>query len=257
MKNFNYLLLLVLLWACQSSPSDQSDQSSEGQTVAPTVNVLTEAEKAEGWKLLFDGQSTDPWRKYNEADFPSQGWVVKDGDLVIEKAPRPRPEGYGGDIITREKFGNFDLQVDFMVSDTANSGIFYFVLEEDGTPIYFNAPEYQLLDDQSYLATGQAEKGSTHLTGDNYDMEACAGDYSKPAGEWNTARIVHRNGTVEHWLNGNKCLSYQVGSETWMDQWKKSKFKDYPNYGQAREGSIGLQDHDHEVRFRNIKIRPL
>lgn len=257
MKNhlFTGLLTALILFSCQSNqPADQENPPADAPAEA---NKLTEAEKAAGWKLLFDGNSLDMWREYNSDSVPEQGWVAKDGDLVIEKAPDPRPEGFGGDLITKEKFGNFELSIDFKITEHANSGILYLVMEEKDSAIWHNAPEFQIIDEEAWAKSDPDFNMDTHRTGDNYDMEACAGRYMNPVGEWNTARIVHNNGKVEHWLNGQKCLEYEVGSEKWKDQLAKSKFKGYPQYGLTKEGHIGLQDHDHEVRFRNIKIRSL
>jgi len=260
MKNqLTLSLIAFLFYACQSSPGTEQTTSKDDtlQATTSTQNALTPEEQTAGWQLLFDGTSTAHWRGYGQENMPSLGWGVKDGALVIDKTPNPKPAGFGGDIITKEKFGNFELMVDFMISDTANSGIFYFVMEEEGSPMWHNAPEYQILDNATYAKMGGDFDLNTHRTGDNYDMQSAAKDFMKPVGEWNTARIVQKDGHVEHWLNGNKCIEYQVGSPEWEALVKKSKFKDYPKYGRTTPGYIGLQDHDYEVRFRNIKIRSL
>ncbi len=244
-------LATLILCGCPSTPSFEQNASDSNP------NTLTEAEKSEGWKLLFDGSTADQWRGYNQSALPALGWVVKDGALVIEKTPRPKPDGFGGDIITKEQFGNFELQLEFMVTDTANSGIFYFVIEESGVPMYVNAPEYQILDNATYANMNPGSDMSKHRSGDNYDLQAAPEDYMKPKGEWNLAKIIHQDGHVEHWLNGNKCIEYQVGSEEWTTLVANSKFKDWKGYGKSSVGHIGLQDHQHEVRFRNIKIRQL
>ncbi|MFQ5446152.1 MAG: family 16 glycoside hydrolase [Saprospiraceae bacterium] len=257
MKNQLILLLIAVFFAaCQSSPGTEQTSGEETVSDSSTVaaNTLMPEEEAAGWQLLFDGTSTAEWRGYNLDSMPALGWTVKDGALVIEKTPDPKPEGFGGDIITKEKFGNFEFMVDFMISDSANSGIFYFVMEEQDTPMWHNAPEFQILDNATYANFYDINK---HSTGDNYDLQSSTEDYMKPVGEWNTARIVHKDGHVEHWLNGNKCLEYQVGSPEWEALVKKSKFKDYPSYGRTTPGHLGLQDHHYEVRFRNIKVREL
>ncbi len=236
MKSFPLLLLLSLLWW--------------GAASAQAPNTLSPEEAAEGWQLLFDGHSTEQWRGYNRESFPEEGWTVEDGALVV------LPGGKGGDIITREQFGNFELELEFLLSDSANSGIFYLAVEKPGEPIWFNAPEYQLLDNQTYRSI-LGEALHTHQTGDNYDLHAASEDFSKPVGSWNQARIVHRDGHVEHWLNGHKVVEYQIGSPDWEERVRNSKFARYPGYGRARVGHIGLQDHNHLVRFRNIKIRRL
>ncbi len=260
MKNQLSLSLIALLFfACQSSPGTEQTTTEEDtqQPATSNTNTLTPEEQTAGWQLLFDGNSLDQWRGYGLEKMPALGWSVKEGTIVIDKTPDPKPEGFGGDIITKEKFGNFELMVDFMISDTANSGIFYFVLEEEGSAMWFNAPEFQILDNPTYLKLEGDFDLNTHRTGDNYDLQSADQDYMKPVGEWNTARIIHKDGHVEHWLNGNKCIEYQVGSPEWEALVKKSKFKDYPNYGRTTPGHLGLQDHHYEVRFRNIKVRKL
>ncbi|MEY3052852.1 MAG: hypothetical protein RLY31_2637 [Bacteroidota bacterium] len=261
MQQLSSILLVISLagLSCQPAPSNPSAET-DGDTVLAadtTRNQLSAEESESGWQLLFDGRSVDAWRGYNRDSMPAAGWVAEDGELVVLHPPDPRPDDFGGDIITREKFGNFELSIDFLLSDSANGGIFYFVMEEQGRSIWNNAPEYQLIDEAVYAALLKDFDMDTHRTGDNYDMEASAGQYMEPVGSWNTARIVHQDGKVEHWLNGRRCLGYEVGSEQWTAQLERSKFKEYPNYARAKEGHIGLQDHGHEIRFRNIKIRKL
>jgi len=251
-KQLYFLSLLAMFLSCQSSQTKEPVSKKETPGIEtkemPAANSLSPAEKAAGWQLLFDGNSTNQWRGYLKESFPTEGWAVKNGLLMV------LPNGKGGDIITRKKFGDFELTLDFMVFDTANSGIFYLAIEEEKAPIWHNAPEFQILDNQTYLKIGNFEM-KTHLTGDNYDLQAAAEDYSRPVGEWNTARIVHYEDKVEHWLNGHKTVEYKIGSPEWEAMVKKSKFAGYPNYGRAKKGYIGLQDHGHLVTFRNIKIR--
>ena len=261
MKNqlFTLLITAFVLASCQNNTSNETTAETNVPAVAP-ANVLTEEENLAGWRLLFDGTTLNGWRGYNRSDLPKNGWSVQNGELVIAATPKQKPEDFGGDIITSEKYGNFELSVDFMLSDSANSGIFYFILEEKDSAMWHNAPEYQLIDNDTWAMMTKDDpnfKMDTHRTGDNYDMEAGAGCAMKPIGEWNTAKITHNNGKVEHWLNGAKCLDYEVGSEEWKAQLAKSKFKGYPQYGLTKQGHIGLQDHGHEVRFRNVKIRSI
>ena len=223
--------------------------------VAAQDNTLSAGEEAEGWMLLFDGESVDQWRGYSLKEFPLSGWEVSDGHIICHKSDGSE-QGHGGSIITIERFKSFEFSVDFMLSDTSNSGIFYLVREFEDTPIWHNAPEFQLIDDETYFAE-YGDWMDTHRTGDNYDLQAAPENYSNPIGEWNTAKIVKRGNKVEHWLNGNLCVSYEIGSISWMNQVKKSKFKDFPMYARADPGHIGLQDHGHEVRFKNIKVRRL
>lgn len=241
------LFLIIGFFACQNEKTSTAEKSG----------TKTEEPSVDEWINLFDGASLDQWKAYGKEALPAEGWVADNGEMVIQKAPKPRPEGFGGDIITKEKFGNFELQLDFMTTDTANSGIFYFVVEEEGSAMWFNAPEYQILDDKTYIEMRTVEAGSSQLTGSNYDLQAAPEGLVKAVGEWNSARILHKDGHVEHWLNGTKTCEYQVDSPEWNELVGASKFKDFKGYGRAKEGHIGLQDHDHEVRFKNIKIRSL
>ena len=219
-------------------------------------NSLSVAEIQDGWKLLFDGKSTDQWRGYNRESFPTKGWFIDDeGNLAVTKSGTEEA-GFGGDIITREKFENFIFSVDFMVSDTGNSGILYRVIEAENMAIWQNAQEYQILDDETYLKMNEGNM-ETHLTGDNYDLQSSPSRFSNPVGKWNTARIVVDGNHVEHWLNGKKTVTTTIGSEKWDSLVAKSKFANYPDFGRALEGHIGLQDHGHLIKFRNIKIKPL
>ena len=246
------LLAAPVLTGCKGKTDNMAKESETMQAAAP--NTLTQAEKDAGWQLLFDGKTTDGWKGYNKDSFPTKGWHIEDGVLYVE-ASNTEEAGFGGDIVTTESFDNFELSLDFMLSDTANSGILYRVIETDD-PIWHNAPEYQLLDDPTYIAMGTMDM-TTHLTGDNYDMQSAMARPLKPVGEWNTARIVVNGPLVEHWLNGQKMLEYELWSPEWEAQYKASKFRDYPAYGRTQRGPIGLQDHGHRVSFRNIKIRPI
>ncbi|HHM21611.1 MAG TPA: DUF1080 domain-containing protein [Bacteroidetes bacterium] len=254
-KQMKYLLFLLLpVIGCQSKTSTETTAQPTAPSPAPLPpNTLSEEEKAAGWELLFDGKNTSKWRGYNKPAFPSVGWKIMDGTLAVEHSGTEEA-GHGGDIITKDKYENFELSVDFLLSDTANSGIFYRVVEVEGEPIWHNAPEYQLLDDKRY-----AEMGITnlHFTAANYDLHPAEKDYTKPIGEWNTAHIIVNHNHVEHRLNGHLVVAYDLESPEWEALVAKSKFKDYPRYGRTRNGHLGLQDHGHLVLFRNIKVRRL
>lgn len=218
-------------------------------------NTLTPDEEAAGWQLLFDGVSTDGWRGWNQDAFPETGWMVVDGDLVVF-ASDGSEAGLGGDIVSEGVFGDFELVFDFNVSPVGNSGVFYRVVEAEGHDMWHVAPEYQVLDDTAYIEMGTMDM-YTHLTGDNYDLHSSSVAASNPIGEWNHARIVVDGPHVEHWLNGVMTVSYELWSPEWEELVAGSKFAPYPQYARAAEGRIGIQDHGHEIRYRNIKIRPL
>ena len=208
------------------------------------MNTLTDAERAAGWRLLFDGTSMRAWRGY-KADTISSAWKIVDGTLT-----KDRP---ADDIVTREQFGDFELVLDWTVSPRGNAGLFYRATEEY-EKIYWSATEYQLLDDPGH------RDGQNRLTaaGANYGLYPAPAGVVKPAGEWNTTRVVARGPRVEHWLNGQKLLEYEYGSPDWVAKVEASKFKDWPNYGKATRGHIGIQgDHGGVLTLRNIKIREL
>jgi hypothetical protein len=196
------------------------------------------------WRALFDGKSADAWRGYRSATLPS-GWKVVDGALMKEEVT--------GDLITKDQFGDFELEFAWKVGQRGNSGVFYRATEEYDHP-YWSAPEYQLLDDAN------ARDGRSPLTsaGANYGLDAAPPGKVKPAGEWNSSRIVVRGAHVEHWLNGAKLLEYELWSPDWEAKVKASKFGAWPNYGRARKGHIAIQgDHEGLLAFRDIRIREL
>ncbi|NJK84053.1 MAG: DUF1080 domain-containing protein [Saprospiraceae bacterium] len=245
---FFYALLILSVFQC--TPTEQNTSS----ITELSHNTLTEAEKNEGWQLLFDGSSLDQWKGYNKLSV-GNSWQIDAGVLQLKVDGGSMD---GNDIITKEQFRNFIFQTDFKLSKGTNSGIFYFVKEVADEPIWFNAPEYQLIDDEGYVASSGQELTKKHLTGDNYDLQSAAeGKKLNPVGEWNTAKIVVNNGRVEHYLNGEKTVEYDVNSEEWANLVAASKFSTYATYGKTNPGHIGLQDHGQEIAFRNIKIKKL
>ncbi len=241
------LLPLCLMAAC-GGPAD--DEAEARTAEASAHNTLTAAEKAAGWRLLFDGVSTDGWRGYGREDFPTGGWQVEGGELVGQSTSGDMD---GGDVITVAEFTDFELVFDFKVGPEGNSGVFYRAQELDGKALWEVAPEYQVLDDSAYIDMGTMDM-NTHLTGDNYDLHSATVRPTKPVGEWNTGRIVVEGNRVEHWLNGEKTVHYELYTDEWEALVAASKF---PNeYARAPSGSIGLQDHGTPVWYRNMKIRP-
>jgi len=213
-------------------------------------NDLSEAERKQGWRLLWDGQTGAGWRSARGGAFPTQGWSIDGGDLVVTGAG-------GGDIVTEESFGAFELQLEFQLTPGANSGIKYYVPVDDKAAAGL---EYQLLDDERHPDAKQGKDGNRTLAS-LYDIQPrteIPGNLgiAPKVGKWQHARIVaHRDGTVEHWLNGVRVLKYKRGSQDFRRRVADSKFKDIAKFGELRRGRILLQDHGDEVRFRSIKIR--
>ena len=207
------------------------------------LNTLSAAQRDAGWRLLFDGASLDGWRGYDMEGLPG-GWAVEDG-LLTRVGP-------GGDLITDEEFSDFELSLEWMVEEGGNSGVFYRAAEGEEW-IYHSAPEFQILDDPNH-ADGQ---NPTTSAGANYALHPAPRGVVRPANEWNTARIMVRGSSVEHWLNGTRVVAYELGSADWEERVARSKFVEWPAYGQAARGHIGLQDHGDRVWYRNIMIREI
>jgi hypothetical protein len=210
---------------------------------AESVNQLTAEETASGWRLLFDGHSLDGWRGFKTVQ-PGAGWKVIDGAIV-------RTAG-GGDLLTADQFGDFELSIEWKVAPATNSGIIYRVgLEEKET--YRTGPEYQVLDNTA----AKDRLDPKHRAGSLYDLIAPPKDTTKPVGEWNVARIVLKGWHVEHWLNGEKLVDVDLGSPEGRALIAGSKFKTMPTFATLNRGYIALQDHGDAVSYRNIKIREL
>ncbi|MCS3862550.1 hypothetical protein GGP86_002336 [Salinibacter ruber] len=218
-------------------------------------NTLTPAERAEGWTLLFDGETAAGWRGYNDEDFPDTGWTIEDGVLTIEGAGGG-VSGSGGDIITTETYEDFVLKLEWKISEGGNSGIFYRAIEQPDQPIYWSAPEMQILDNANHPDAGRGENGN-RKAGSLYDLIPADPQTFSGHGEWQDVMIVVEGAHVEHWLNGQKVLEYETWTPGWYRMIRDSKFRTHPEFGDAREGHIGLQDHGTTAHFRNIKIKEL
>jgi hypothetical protein len=248
------LLLCSSLCSCQSTKNDDSSASDTTSTSngasEPGLNQLSNAQLADGWKVLFNGRTTDGFRFYKNKE--NNSWEVVDGTL------HAKPSGAGADkradLVTSEQYQNFELMFDWKVPPGGNSGVMFRVTEEHDAP-YLSGPEYQVIDDKGWPGDPLKE---TQLTGSNYDMHSAPA--SKPMnaqGEWNSSKIVVNGNHVEHWLNGVKMLEYELNSEEWKKLKAGSKWKDAAGYGVASTGLIAFQDHGQEVWYRNIFLKPL
>jgi len=211
-----------------------------------TDNTLTDAEKKSGWALLFDGKTTSSWRTYQ--NLPDDSWEVLSGELHCKK------DGvqHRADLVTKDQYASFELQLDWKVSKAANSGILYHV-QETKKSSYETGPEYQLIDDLGY--TEKIE--DWQKSGADYAMHPPSKIVSKPAGEYNHSRLLVNGAHVEHWLNGVKIVDFIAWTPEWQKLKATGKWKDYPDYGMAKTGVIALQDHGGGIWMKNIKIKKL
>lgn len=220
------------------------------------ANTISELEASEGWELLWDGKTTNGWRGAKLDEFPEKGWVIEDGILKVLKGDGGESTN-GGDIVTTKPYKNFMLKVDFRITEAANSGIKYFVdtnlNKGEGSAI---GCEFQILDDRNHPDAKLGINGNRTL-GSLYDLIAAPEDKPFRSGFFNTAMVVVQGNHVEHWLNGVKIVEYERNTEEWNALVQTSKYKDWPNFGNAEEGLLLLQDHGDEVWFQNIKIKVL
>jgi hypothetical protein len=244
-------MLFVLAMVGLAVAAEQAPVKIEGQpaSVLPNVNRLTDAEKAAGWQLLFDGKTTQGWRNFKKQDI-SKGWQVIDGALC-------RVDKSAGDIITDGQFENFVLELDYKVPAHANSGLMYRV-SEDQWRTWRTGVEVQLLDNTD-------PDGDSQKSGWAYDLyqppvDPKTGkplDATKPVGEWNHVKLVCNGPHVEHWINGVKYFEYELGSDDWKQRVAKSKFADLPKFGKNTSGHISIQGDHGNIAFANIKVLPL
>jgi len=254
-RNTTNLMIVVLLLGLMISCT--SKQKSGEAIAEDTTQMETKAvpEPEDEWSSLFDGETLDGWKRYN-ADETGPLWSVDDGAILCDGTGLGEGSGeMGGSLITKEKFGNFELELEWKISEGGNSGILYHVVEKpEYAYAYVTGPEYQLMDD----ASAPASMDEAKKTASTYDMFApSANKKLKPAGEWNTAKIIYNNGHVEHWLNGQKVLEFEEGSDAWQTRYESSKWTEYSGWCQYKKGSIALQDHGNYTWFRNIKIKKL
>jgi len=216
----------------------------------------TNPEPRKSWIPLFEGESTAGWRSACGSSFPGTGWVIREGALTVLAADKPDGPR-GGDIVTLERFSDFDLRFEFRITEGANSGVKYFVQENlpnaQGAAIGL---EYQILDDDRN-EDAVAGKNGNHSNASLYDLIPARGKQNRPVGEWNSARILVRGGHIEHWLNGSKVVRCERASAEFRRLVSESKYRIYPGFGEWEDGHILLQDHGGEVSFRNMRIRRL
>lgn len=238
LRNILLLAITLLIFGCSNTKNENL-----------TLNMLTEKEVAEGWELLFDGKSLDKWNDFNGTEVTT-GWIAENEELV---ALGKGADKYG-DIITKEKFSNFELSLEWNITKGGNSGILYGILEDGFESVYQTGPEYQLIDDVNFA--GELE-----------DWQKCGADYAmypandkkklKEYGEWNSSRIIVKDSLVQYWLNSEKIVEFKRWTKEWKEKVAEGKWKDFPSYGIAEKGHIGLQDHGDKISFRNIKIKRL
>lgn len=229
-----------MLASC-GAPTENIDQ--EDADAGGNPDFETPSNDPDGWR---DITATENWRNY-KADTISAMWQMQDGELVLTG-------GGGGDIVTKEQYDDFELELEWKISEGGNSGLFFNVVESDTLgAVYHSGPEYQLLDNERHPDA----KNRKHRAGDNYDVQEATAEAARPAGEWNTTRLVVQGDQVEHYLNGQKIVAYELGSAAWVDSVANSKFTQFPAYGKADSGHLALQDHGDKVWFRNIRVREL
>jgi alpha-3'-ketoglucosidase len=255
MKTFNilsiFIALIFITMSCGNMGKNAKSDSKEESKVEQST-------QDEGWEVLFDGTSTDNFRGYLSETFPDHGWeIAEDGSLHCIGSGKGEAGGRGGDIITKKKYMNFELSLDWKISEGGNSGIFYLAQEVEGDPIYKSSPEMQVLDNERHPDAKLGVDGN-RKAGSLYDLIPAVPQNAKPAGEWNQAKVLVYKGTVVHTQNGVNVVEYHLWTDDWKEMVSKSKFKNWPNFlNVAEEGYIGLQDHGDDVWFRNIKIKEL
>lgn len=235
--------LCAVVWtACNSNPStNQEAEDVDVKTVGGEADPDTR-----DWEVLFDGSGLDQWRNFRKNDIH---WKMEDGTLTTS--------GGNGDIVTKDTYGNFEMEFDWKISEGGNSGVMYLVKEGDHEETYHTGPEYQIIDEEGFGKKSNTQLEDNQTTGANYALDAPTKKAAKPVGEWNHGKIIVKDGHVEHWLNGEKVLDYTLWTDQWKEKVSKTKFSEWPDYGMAKEGHIALQDHGDRVWFKNIRIKRL
>lgn len=253
MRLLSSALVLLLLASCNSGEPKTAETEKQAPAVQPD-NTLSDAEKAEGWQLLFDGTTKNNWHVFNNKS-DGHAWVIDSGALHLNPTEMKDWQTVGGgDIVTTDEYDNFDFKIEWKVADSANSGIILFINE---SPKYehtwHTGPEMQVLDNNGHPDA----KIIKHRAADLYDLISSAPETVKKAGEWNQVEVISNKGNLEFHLIGTKVLSTTMWDDNWKAMIKGSKFKDMPDFGTYKIGHIGLQDHGNKVWFKNIKIKKL
>ena len=231
-------LLPLLIAACGGS-----------KTPTSTTSAGIPGPSGDGYTSLFDGNTLNGWRTYQNK--PADSWMVKDSALYCAGSTTDKSDRRA-DLITTGQYENFDLTLDWKIAPKGNSGVMYLVTE-DSSAAYLTGPEYQIIDDENF----PEKLEDWQKTGSNYAMHTAPAARPNPPGQWNHTRIVVNKGHVEHWLNGEKVVDYQLGDEDWQKRKAAGKLKDAASSGLAKKGHIALQDHGSEAWFKNIKIKEL
>ena len=252
-KTVSWRNIRIMTENIEQFKSPENESIVQINTIA---NTISEREAEEGWKLLWDGKTTNGWRGAKLDKFPEKGWSIEDGILKVHKSGGGESTN-GGDIVTTRPYKNFMLKVDFKITEGANSGIKYFVdTDLNKGPGSAIGCEFQILDDAKHPDAKLGVNGNRTL-GSLYDLIAAPKDKPFRGGFFNTAMVVVKGNHVEHWLNGIKIIEYERNNQMWNALVAYSKYRDWPNFGNAEEGLILLQDHGDEVWFQNIKIKEL
>ncbi len=234
------LVYAMFLYACQPQAEKSTEQLD-------TTSLSTVEESPDEWIMLFDGSDVSHWKTYNEDGLE---WQVVNGELTTD--------GTGGDIMSKEKFTDFELEFDWKISRGGNSGVLYQVVEDKKYKYsHETGPEYQLIDAENYEEVHNYKLEPTQVTAANYALGVPSSQPVNPSGEYNHSKIVVNQGRVEHWLNGVKVLEYELWTPVWEQKVASTKFKDMPDYGKAKSGHIALQGHGDQVWFKEIKIKNL
>jgi hypothetical protein len=252
-------LMLTAFNGCKQGAKKEGQEEAkkeETQKKGEMLNQLTQQEKEEGWKLLFNGENFEGWRAYNSESFPEDQWTIENNAMKCLGSGQGEAAGAAGDIIYDQKFKDFRLKFEWKISEGGNSGVFYLAKETPDEPIWKSAPEFQILDNANH-PDAQLGKNGNRKAASLYDLIPADPQNTKPYGEWNEAEIMVYQGTVVHRQNGEDVVEYHLGTDDWKEMINNSKFSEFEEFGKYRNGYIGLQDHGNDVWYRNVKIKEL